>query len=99
MDLGQVRAVNMELVCRMASKWEKVVDKAASITLRRKLIVSARSVRWWREELRQLVKNCRDCIAKDLNKVVIIGRMLRHSGNLQVHDSVNLISIGLNLSL
>ena len=39
----------------MASKWEKVVDKAASITLGYKLVICGRSVRWWNEELRQLV--------------------------------------------
>ena len=31
----------------MASKWEKVVDKAASVALGRKLIICGRSVKWW----------------------------------------------------
>ena len=41
----------------MASKWEKVVDKAASIALGCKLIIHCRSVNWWDEELRQLFKD------------------------------------------
>ena len=48
----------------MASKWEKVVDKAASKALGRKLIICGRSVNWWDEELRQLVKDRRTCFAK-----------------------------------
>ena len=60
--------VGEELVRRMASKWEKVVDKAASLTLGRKLIICGRSVRWWDEELRQMVRDRRDCSAKGLNK-------------------------------
>ena len=37
-DLSQEEVVEEELVRRMASKWEKVVDKAASKALGRKLI-------------------------------------------------------------
>ena len=48
----------------MASKWEQVVDKAASIALGRKLIICSRSVKWLAEELRQLVKNRRACFAQ-----------------------------------
>ena len=51
----------------MASKWEKVVDKAASIALGHKLIICGRSVRWWDEELRQLVKDHRACFTQDLD--------------------------------
>ena len=50
----------------MASKWEKVVDKAASKALGRKLIICGRSVNWWDEELRQLVKDRRTCCAQSL---------------------------------
>ena len=45
----------------MASKWEKVVDKAALLTLGRKLIICCRSVSRSYEELRQLVKDCKAC--------------------------------------
>ena len=51
--------VEEELVHRMASKWEKVVDKAASKALGRKLIICGRSVNWLVEELRQLWKDHR----------------------------------------
>ena len=50
----------------MASKWEKVVDKAASKALGRKLIICGGSVNWWDEELRQLVKDRRTCFAQGL---------------------------------
>ena len=36
----------LSMVRRMASKWEKVVDKAASKALGRKLIICGRSVNW-----------------------------------------------------
>ena len=52
----------------MARKWEKVLDKAALITLGRKLIICSRSVRWRDEELRQLVRDRGDCFVKGLNK-------------------------------
>ena len=42
-DLHQEGVVGEELVRRMASKWEKVVDKAALLTLGRKLIICANS--------------------------------------------------------
>ena len=51
----------------MASKWEKVGDKAASKALGRKLIICGRSVHWWDEELRQLVKDRRTCFAQGLD--------------------------------
>ena len=66
-DLNQEGVVGEELVRRMASKWEKVVDKAALITLGRKLIICGRSVSWWDEELRQLVKDQRTCFAQGLD--------------------------------
>ena len=43
----------------MASKWEKVVDITALIALGLKLSICGRSVRWWDEELCQLVKDHR----------------------------------------
>ena len=43
-DLGQEGVVGEALVCRMASKWEKVVNRAASITLGCKHIICGRSV-------------------------------------------------------
>ena len=61
-------SVNEASVYRMASKWEKVVDEAASISLGCKLIICGRSVNWWDKELRQLVKDCRACFAKSLDK-------------------------------
>ena len=66
-DLHQEGVVGEELVRRMASKWEKVVDKAALLTLGRKLIICGRSVSWWDEELRQLVKDRRACFAQGLD--------------------------------
>ena len=51
----------------MASKWEKVVDEAASKALGRKLIICGRSVNWWDEELPQLVKDRRTCFAQGLD--------------------------------
>ena len=33
-----------------------------------KLIICGRSVGWWDEELRQLIRDHRDCFAKGLNK-------------------------------
>ena len=45
----------------------KVVDKAASKALGRKLIICGRSVSWWDEELRQLVKDRRTCFAQGLD--------------------------------
>ena len=41
-DLYEEEVVEEELVGRMASKWEKVVDKAASKTLGRKLTICGR---------------------------------------------------------
>ena len=68
-----------KLVCRMASKLEKAVDKAASITLDCKLIICGRSVWWWDEEFHQLVKDHRACFAqgldKDNNRVGIIANV------------------------
>ena len=66
-DLCREEVVEEELVRRMASKWEKVVDKAASKALGRKLIICGRSVNWWDEELRQLVKDRRTCFAQGLD--------------------------------
>ena len=50
----------------MASKWEKVVDKAATMSLGHKLIICGKSVGWWDEELRQLVKDRQACFAQGL---------------------------------
>ena len=47
----QEGVVGEELVRRMASKWEKVVDEAVSIALGHKLVICGRSVRWSDEEL------------------------------------------------
>ena len=52
----------------MASNWGKVVDKAATISLGRKLIIYSRSVSWWDEELCQLVKDHRGCFVQGLDK-------------------------------
>ena len=52
----------------MASKLEKLVDKAASITLHCKLIICGRSVRWWDEGIHQLMKDHRACFAQGLDK-------------------------------
>ena len=51
----------------MASKWAKVVDKTALLTLGSKLIICSRSVSWWDEELHQLVKYRRACFAQGLD--------------------------------
>ena len=45
-DLHREEVVEEELVCRMASKWGKVVDEAASKASVRKLIICSRSVNW-----------------------------------------------------
>ena len=66
-DLYREEVVEEELVRRMARKWEKVVDKAASKALGRKLIICGRSVNWWDEELCQLVKDRRTCFAQGLD--------------------------------
>ena len=52
----------------MGSKWEKVVDKAASVALGLKLNTGncGRSVKWWDEKLLQLVKDRRACFAQGL---------------------------------
>ena len=65
-DLVQEGVGKVEMVRRMASKWEKVVDRAASVALGRKLIICGRSVKWWDEELRQLVKDDRACFSRFL---------------------------------
>ena len=65
-DLNREKVVEEELVRRMASKWEKVVEKAALKALGRKLIVCGRSVNWWDEELRQLVKDRRACFSRGI---------------------------------
>ena len=52
----------------MASKWGKVVNKAATISLGRKLIIGGRSVSWWDEELHQLVEDRRACFVQGLDK-------------------------------
>ena len=44
-----------------------MVDKAAAISLARKL-ACGRSVSWWNEELHQLVKDSRACSAQGLDK-------------------------------
>ena len=49
-ELYLEKIVEEELICRMASKWEKVVDKAASKALGHKPITCGRSVNWWAEE-------------------------------------------------
>ena len=53
----------------MASKWEKVVDKAALLTLGCKLIIcgTCRSVSWWDEDLCQLVMDHTACFAQGLD--------------------------------
>ena len=51
----------------MASKWEKVVDKDALLTLGCKLIIYGRSVSWWDEELHRLVKDRKACFAQALD--------------------------------
>ena len=56
-DLHQEGVVGAEFIQRMASKREKIVDKATLFTLGRKLIICSRSVSWWDEELHQLVKD------------------------------------------
>ena len=63
-DLHREGVTGEELVHRMASKWEKVVDKAATISLGHKLIICGRSVSWWDEELYQLVKDRKACFAQ-----------------------------------
>ena len=65
--LYREEVVEEELVRRMASKWEKVMDKAALKAWGRKLIICGRSVNWWDEELRQLVKDGRTCFAQGLD--------------------------------
>ena len=45
-----------------------MVDKAASISLGRKLIICGRSVNWWDKELHQLVKDRRTCFVQGLDK-------------------------------
>ena len=52
-DLYQEWFVEEELVRRMESKWEKVVDKVASKALGRKLIACGSSANWRDEELQQ----------------------------------------------
>ena len=59
--------VGEELVCRISSKWEKVVNKATFVTLGHKLIICNRSVSWWEEELHHLVKDRRAFFAQGLN--------------------------------
>ena len=66
-DLYQEDVVEEELVHRLASKWEKVVDKAASKVLGCKFIFCGRSFNWLDEELRQLVKDRRTCFAQGLD--------------------------------
>ena len=51
----------------MESKWKKVVDNAALLTLGRKIIICGRSVSRWDEELCKLVKGRRDCFAQRLD--------------------------------
>ena len=51
----------------MASKWEKVIDIAALLTLGCNLIICGRSVSCWDEELRQLVKDGRAYFAQGLD--------------------------------
>ena len=57
----------MGLLCAMAGKWEKGVDKVALIALGRQLIICGGSVSWWDEDLRQLVKDCRACFSQYLD--------------------------------
>ena len=45
-DLHREGVTGEELVHTMVSKWEKVVDKVASLTLGCELIVCGRSVKW-----------------------------------------------------
>ena len=51
----------------MASKRAKVVDKAARISLGRKLIICCRSVTWLDEEIHHLTKDRRAHFAQGLN--------------------------------
>lgn len=44
-----------------------MVDKAACKALGRKLIIRGRSVSWWDEELRQLVKDRTVCLSQGLD--------------------------------
>ena len=50
----------------MASKWEKLVDKAALITLGCNIIICGRSVSWRDEEVCQLLKDRRACFTQSL---------------------------------
>ena len=68
----------------MASKWEKMVDKAATISLGHKLIICGRLVNWWDEELRQLVKDHRTCFAQGLEQDS------NWSSYLRIHKELNL---------
>ena len=52
----------------MASKWEKVVNKAALVTLGHKLIFCCRTVKWWDEKLHQLVKDRCACFDQGLDE-------------------------------
>ena len=65
--MHQEGVVGEDLARRMASKCEKVVDKAVLLTFDRKLIICGRSVGWWDGELHQLVKDCRASFAPDLD--------------------------------
>ena len=66
-DLYQEGVAGEELVCRMASKWEKAVDKANFVTFGGKLIICGRSVNWWVEEFFLPVKDCRACFTQGLD--------------------------------
>ena len=65
----------------MASKWEKVLDKAASIALDCKLIICGRSVELLDEELNQLVKDHRACFAHSLGNDSNWNAYLKYDNN------------------
>ena len=68
----------------MASRWEKVVDKTATITFGHKLIICCRSVSWLCEELHWLVKDGRACFAQSLD----IDSLSDWSDYLQIHNEL-----------
>ena len=74
-----------ELVCRTVSKQEKVVDRAATVSLGCKLTICGRSVSWWDEELRQLVKDHRVCFAQSLEKDSNLSDYLRICKELKLN--------------
>ena len=69
----------IDTVKRALSEWEKVVNRVARKIVDRKRIVCGRSVSWWDDELRGMVRERRACQRECLKEVWMLGMSIVRS--------------------